>query len=196
MADEELNLNPEIIINGRQYFCSPAHQLAKYICQKTYDEFRLSSEYGFTHATIYMERILQRGTCFTSVKYEQKKCIGVLFYDINTNRLMLQKTNVNPEKHELHKDDNKQNDECFGVQYEIFKYLRDSDLIRICTEERKARSKQNFVYVITKLKAVKKGRFLHFPGYGTQFFIPKADFNCFEAKNVKKRRRKGNKNGQ
>jgi len=191
--EQELSLNPNLIIDGKQYYYSPAHQLAKHICKQTYDEFRLTCEYGFTSATIYIERVLQPGGYFSSTKYEPKKCIGVLLCDVETNRLTLQKTNVNPEKHELHKDDKRQMDECFGVQYEIFKYLRDSDLIRICTVERKERHKMNYVYLINKLKAVKNGRFLHFTGYGTQFFIPKADFKCFEGKKVTNKKKKGAK---
>lgn len=189
--EQELNLNPMVVINGREYYCSPAHQLAKHICDKNYDEFRLTCEYGFTSATIFIERILVPGGIFNSTKYGDKKCIGVLLCDVETNRIILQKTNVNPERHELHKDSSRQMDECFGVQYDIFRYLRDSDLIRICTVERKVRHKVNYIYEISKLKAVRCGRFLHFSGYGKQFFIPKAEFKCTEGNKVSKRKRKG-----
>lgn len=188
-----LSLEPNVVIDGKNYYYSPAHQLAKHICKQTYDEFRLSCELGFTSATIYIERILQPGGFFSSAKYEKKKCIGVLFCDIETNRLTLQKTNVDIDKHELHKDDKRNMGNCFGVQYEIFKYLRDSDLIKICTIERKIRHKQRYTYMISKLKAVRNGRFLHFPGYGTQFFIPKEDFKCFEGKRVTNKKKRSEK---
>ncbi|MBO4739427.1 MAG: hypothetical protein J5606_07705, partial [Bacteroidales bacterium] len=120
-----------------------------------------------------------------------------LYYEIYFNRITMQKTNVDIEKHEFHKDEKRLMDECFGVQYEIFKFLRDSDLIKIYTVERKVRHKQQFIYIINKLKAVKNGRFLHFTGYGTQFFIPKADFKCFEGKRVTNtKKKKGVKNGK
>lgn len=180
-----LSLNPDVVVKGMSFFYSPAHQHAKHICNRTYSEYRLSCDYGFTNATLYIERILNAGGCFVSAKYEEKKCIGVLNYDTDINRLILFKTNVNTEIHEFHKDDKRQMDECFGIQYEIFKYLRDSDVIKICTVERKTRHKQRYIYIINKLKAAKNGRFLHFTGYGTQFFIPKADFKCIEGGKVK-----------
>ena len=106
---------------------------------------------------------------------------------------MLRKTNVNPEIHEFHSDSKRNMCECFGVQYEIFKYLRDNDIIQIHTVERKVRKKQRYVYTITKFKAVKSGRFLHFIGYGTQFFIPKSEFKCVEDNSPRKRKRSSKK---
>lgn len=170
----------------RNTYYPVALQIAKHITAKEYKEFRLTYEansYG-TCVSIYYERVLQEGGFFSSTKYAPKQCIGVLVCDIEKNRVILRKTNVNTEIHEFHKDEKRQMNECFGVSYEIFKYLRDNDLIIICTVERKVRHKQRFTYTITKFKAVRNGRFLHFKGYGIQFFIPKADFKCVEGKRV------------
>lgn len=151
-----------------------------------------SNDWG-TAVSIYLERVIQPGTYFSSTKYAPKQCIGVLIYDLEKNRTILKKTNVNSEIHEFHADSKRNMDECFGVQYELFKYLKDDDLIQIHTIERKVRHQQRFTYVINKLKAIKNGRFLHFKGYGTQFFIPKADFKCIEGKKVTKHKDKKKK---
>lgn len=187
--EENLNFNPDVIIDGKQYYFSPAQQLASHICKKNYEEFRLSQEWNHLSASIFLERILVQGGYFLSAKYAPKQCIGVLLYDMDKNRITLRKTNVNTEIHEFHKDEKRQMDECFGVSYEIFKYLRDNDLIQIHTIERKVRHQQRYTYTITKLKAVKNGRFLHFKGYGIQFFIPKADFKCVEGSVVKNKKK-------
>jgi len=187
--EENLNFNPDVIIDGRSYYFSPAQQLASHICKKTYKEFRLSQEWNHLSASIFLERLISEGSWFSSPKYAEKQCIGVLLYDIDTNRIILRKTNVNTEIHEFHKDEKRQMDECFGISYEIFKYLRDSDLIQIHTIERKVRHQQRYVYTISKLKAVRNGRFLHFKGYGIQFFIPKADFKCVEGGIVKNKKK-------
>jgi len=194
--EENLNWNPNIVKNGTSYYYPQAQQLANHICKKNYDEFRLTQEQGFTSAKIFLERVITPGSCFTSAKYAPKQCIGVLLEDIDRNRIILRKTNVNTEIHEFHADTKRNMDECFGVQYEIFKYLRDGDLIQIHTEERKVRHLQRYTYTITKLKAVKNGRFLHFKGYGIQFFIPKADFKCVEGGRVKNKKKGRSKNGK
>lgn len=188
--EENLNFSPDVVIDGRSYYFSPAQQLSSHICKKEYEEFRLSQEWQHLSATIYLERILVPGGFFSSAKYAEKQCIGVLLWDIDKNRIILRKTNVNTEIHEFHKDEKRKMDECFGIQYEIFKYLRDSDLIQIHTVERKVRHKQRYIYTISKLKAVRNGRFLHFKGYGIQFFIPKADFKCVEGSVVKETKKK------
>lgn len=187
--EENLNFNPDVIIDGRSYYFSPAQQLSSHICKKTYDEFRLTQEWNHLSSAIYLERVIQKGGWFGSTKYAPKQCIGVLYYDLDKNRIILRKTNVKPEIHEFHKDEKRQMNERFGVSYEIFKYLRDSDLIQIHTIERKVRHQQRYTYTISKLKAVKNGRFLHFKGYGIQFFIPKADFKCVEGEIVKNKKK-------
>lgn len=194
--EENLNFNPDVIIDGKSYYFSPAQQLANHICKKEYEEFRLTQEWKHLSASIFLERVLVPGGFFCSTKYAPKQCIGVLLFDMDSNRIILRKTNVNTEIHEFHKDEKRKMNECFGVSYEIFKYLRDGDLIQIHTIERKVRHQQRYTYTITKLKAVKNGRFLHFKGYGIQFFIPKADFKCVEGsvvKNKKKEVKKENK---
>ena len=185
-AENEIDYNTNLVIDGRQYFQSLAHQLASHICKKSYDEFKLSAELGFMDAKIYLERIIAPGTYYAATKYGEKKCIGVIYFDIETNRMTLRKTNVDRTIHEFHADGNL--DDCFGVQYEIFKYLRDGDIIEIRTVEKVARKKINFIYRITKMKALKNGRFLHFKGHGTQFFIPIADFKKIEGSEFKKKR--------
>ena len=191
----EVNFEPEIEKNGSRFVYPLSIQIAQHISKKSYEEFRLSYEsndWG-TAVSIYLERVIQPGTYFSSTKYAPKQCIGVLIYDLEKNRTILKKTNVNSEIHEFHADSKRNMDECFGVQYELFKYLKDDDLIQIHTIERKVRHQQRFTYVINKLKAIKNGRFLHFKGYGTQFFIPKADFKCIEGKKVSNRKAKREK---
>ena len=185
-AENEINYTTNLVKDGRQYFQSLAHQLARHITSKTYDEFRLTAEYGFMDAKIYIEKIITPGSCFVAKKYDAKKCIGVILYDIDTNKMTLRKTNVDRTVHEFHADGDL--DACFGVQYEIFKYLRDNDIIQIHTVERVARQKVAFMYRISKIKALKNGRFLHHKGYGTQFFIPVKDFKKSEGTPVKKKK--------
>jgi len=189
-TSEELNLSPDVEINGRKYWYSPAQQLAAHIVKKYYDGFRLSAEYDFSSAKVFIEYLIKPATEYSFAKYSEKKCIGNLLFDIDTNKIILRKTAVDTEVHEFHKDESRQMDECFGVQYEIFKYLRDSDTIEIHAIERKVRHKEKFIYIISKLKAVRNGRFLHFRGYGVQFFIPKADFKCYAKGRVKESKRK------
>ena len=115
-------------------------------------------------------------------------------YDIENNRMVLRKTNVDRTIHEFHADGDL--DDCFGVQYDVFKYLRDSDIIQIHTIENVSGVKMNFCYQISKYKALRNGRFLHFKGHGTQFFIPIADFKKSEGtrhKEPKKPRKKSYK---
>ena len=187
----EKEFEPEIERNGTRFVFPVSLQIAQYVSNKDYKEFRLSYESNSvgTCVNIYYEKVVQEGTYFSSTKYAPKQCIGVLIYDIDTNRVILRKTNVNTEIHEFHADSKRNMDECFGVQYELFKYLKDNDLIQIHTIERKVRHQQRFIYTITKFKAVKNGRFLHFKGFGTQFFIPKADFKCVEGQVVKNKKR-------
>lgn len=61
------------------------------------------------------------------------------------------------------------------------------------TIERPVRKKIRVLYAISKLKAVRNGRFLHFKGWGTQFFIPKADFKRTELGEYKEKRKKKGK---
>lgn len=186
-----IDFEPNIVQDGRTAYYPISLQIARFVSNQQYKEFRLSYESNSigTYVTMYYERLLQDGGYFSSPKYAPKQCIGVLWHDIEANRVMLRKTNVNPEIHEFHADSKRDMCECFGVQYEIFKHLRDNDLIQIHTIERKVRKNQRYVYTITKFKAVKNGRFLHFKGYGTQFFIPKADFKCVEGKEVKNKKK-------
>lgn len=187
---DKIDFNPDIEINGQKWWRSPAQHLAKYITNQHYDGFRYSAEYDFSSAKIFIETQLQKGGFFQSEKWSDKKCIGVLLYDIDKNRITLRKTMVEIDKHEFHKDDKRKMDECFGVQYDIFRYLRDTDLIEIHAIERKVRHKEKFVYIISKLKAVRTGRFLHFKGYGIQFFIPKSEFKCYPKGKVKEKKKK------
>lgn len=190
-----IDFEPNVVQNGSSCYYPISLQIAKHISSRKYDEFRLSYESNSigTYVHIYYEKILQEGGYFSSTKYAPKQCIGVLYHDIETNRVTLRKTNVITEIHEFHADEKRNMCECFGVQYEIFKHLRDNDLIQIQTIERKVRHQQRFNYYITKLKAVKNGRFLHFKGYGIQFFIPKADFKCVEGATVKNKKKETEK---
>ncbi len=189
----EVEFKTDVIKDGYSYFCPIPIQIASHISKRNYDEFRLSYEANTTGTcvSIFYEKVIQKESWFTPGKYAPKQCIGVLTFDIDENRMTLRKTNVNPEIHEFHADSKRNMKECFGVQYELFKYLRDNDLIKIHTIERKVRHYQRFMYVISKFKAVKTGRFLHFKGFGTQFFIPKESFRCIEGDRVKSKRKIG-----
>lgn len=186
-AESEINYSTNVVIDGRSYFQSMAHQLAAHICKKDYKEYRLTADYGFTSATIYFESIIVPPSPFMSGKYGDKKCVGVILFDIENNRMTLRKTNVDRTVHEFHADGDL--DDCFGVQYDVFKYLRDSDTIQIHTVERVARKKLAFIYRISKMKALRNGRFLHFKGQGTQFFIPVADFKKSEGTPYKEKKK-------
>lgn len=181
----EINYSDKVIQNGREYFQSLAHQLADYITGKTFEEYRLTAEYGFLSSKIFIETVLTPGGPFVSTKYSPKKCVGVVLYDIETNQMILRKTNVDLTIHEFHADGNLDN--CFGVQYDVFKYLRDSDLVQIHTIENVSGVKTAFCYTITKIKALRNGRFLHFKGHGKQFFIPIADFRKSDGKTIKEK---------
>ena len=188
---DEINYTNNVVVEGRNYFQSLAHQLGEYICEKHYTEYRLTMEYGFTSAKIFIETLEVPGSYFVSAKYSPKKCIGVIYYDVETNKMTLRKTNVDRTIHEFHADG--ELDDCFGVQYDVFKYLRDSDLIEIHTQEKVNGVTTAFVYRITKIKALKNGRFLHFKGHGTQFFIPIADFYKSDGKKIDTKKRKKSK---
>ena len=71
--EENLNFNPDVIIDGRSYYFSPAQQLASHICKKTYSEFRLTQEWQHLSATIYLERTISEGGWFSSPKYAPKQ---------------------------------------------------------------------------------------------------------------------------
>ncbi len=187
----KIEFNPNYEQNGISYYYPISLQIARHISSRKYDEFRLTYEANSigTVVSIFYEKIIQKGGYFLSEKYAPKQCIGVLINDIENNRITLRKTNVNTEIHEFHADSKRNMCECFGVQYELFKHLKDNDLIQIHTIERKVRHQQRYTYTITKFKAVRNGRFLHFNGYGTQFFIPKADFKCVEGATVKNKRK-------
>lgn len=169
----EIDYSPDVIIDGRSYWRSPAHQVASHICKKTYDDFILSAEYDFSSAKIFMERIIEKPSVFTGGKKSPKKCLGVLYYDTDTDQIKLIKTMVDETVHEFHKDDKRKLDDCFGVHYDIFRYLRDDDLIVFKTIERKVRNKENFVYVVKKNKSRTNGAFLTFQRLGNTIFYSK-----------------------
>lgn len=193
----EIEYSTNVIIDGKTYFRSLAHQLAKHLIDSKFEGYRLTAEsLNDLSVKIYIETVMSEGSLFQQTKYSPKKCIGVIIYDINENRMTLRKTNVNREIHEFHADGVL--DDCFGVQYDIFRYLRDSDLIQIHTVEKVSGENTAFCYTITKSKAARNGRFLHFKGHGKQFFIPIADFRKSDGKKiVEKRKTKGRqKNGR
>lgn len=64
--EENLNFNPDVIIDGKSYYFSPAQQLANHICKKEYEEFRLTQEWNHLSASIFLERVLVPGGFFCS----------------------------------------------------------------------------------------------------------------------------------
>lgn len=177
---ENLNFNPNVIKNGYAFYYSPAQQLASHICQKSREDFRFSKEFNGTSALIFSEKILQKENYFCAAKYSKKQCIGTLLCDINTNQIIYRKSNTDTEIQEFRED------ECFAVSFEIFKYLRDNDLIQICTIERKIRHRQHYTYTTTKLKAASNGTSIYCDDLGIQFLIPKPVFKCVAGKRALK----------
>lgn len=184
---ENINLTTSINIDGKEYFISPAQTLAKKICAKDYDTYRLTKEDGFISSTIFYERIIQKGSCFVSAKYAAKKEIGVLYWDVNKSHIVFRKDIQDVKKHEFKAD--MILDDYFYVFDDIYKLLRDEDLIEIRTFERKIRHKEKFVYRILKKNAEEKGFKKIIDGIGTMFFIPKTAFVCVKYQAVPKRTR-------
>ena len=189
---DKIDFETKVIINEREYWRSPAQYLANYVTKQQCNGIRYSAEYGFSSAKLFVEALRKAGSLFEREFWSEKRFLGELFFDAENNQIILKKTIESVDKYEFCKEE-KQIRECFSVQYDIFRYLRDTDLIEIHIIERKIRHKEKFVYIISKLKAVKSGYLLNINGFGSQFFIPKPDFKCIERKlilnNVKKKKK-------
>lgn len=184
---ENIDLTTTTYIDGKKYFVSPAQTLAKNICAKNYDIYRLTKEDGFISSTIFYEKILQKGSCFVAAKYAAKKEIGVLYFDLNKSHIVFRKDIQDIKKHEFKAD--LILDDFFYVFDDVFKLLRDEDLVEIRTFERKIRHKEKFVYKILKKNAKEKGLKKWIDGIGYMFFIPKNSFVCVKYQSVPKRTR-------
>ena len=173
----EIHYSTDIVINGKKYFQSLAHQLAMFLCRQYFAEYRFSAVYGFTSAEMYIENINFQGNVFSPPLFSDKRNVGLLFYDANKNLIVL-RVNANS------------NSSYFYISYDIFKYLRDSDLVQIHTVEEVCGKKTAYYYTISKLKALRNGHVLYFKGHGTQFFIPVADFRKSDGKIVIEKKKK------
>lgn len=176
-GQDKINFTTDVVIDGKTYFQSLAHQLAAHVCNKEYDNFRLSFNAGFMHAEIFLEEILIKGGFFYSERLGEKFKIGDITYDVNTDRM------------KFIQQDSNENGEFLSVQYEIFQHLRKFDLIQINTIERKVRHKSLCVYRILKHNALNCGHLVNTEKHGKKFVIPKSKFNC-EIKVIKKKTRK------
>ncbi|HIS88904.1 TPA: hypothetical protein IAA87_05745 [Candidatus Avigastranaerophilus faecigallinarum] len=184
---DKINYSTNKEINGRAYFNSPAQSLADFVCKKEYDSYRFSNRKGFLNSEIFIEKILQKGSIYTPTKYDIKRNIGNLQYDLEKNIIIFQRRIEKPNKKEFKTDF-----DCllyFSIQYEFYQYLRDFDLIEIYTIERKIRHKTNYKYTIKKCAADKNGLKKEIPGYGILFFIPRNDFHCLEIEHKRKVRK-------
>ena len=54
---DEINYSTKVIIDGREYFQSLAHQLAAYLCKQNFEEYRLTSETGFLSSKILSKKM-------------------------------------------------------------------------------------------------------------------------------------------
>jgi len=177
---DSIDYSTKVIIDGKEYFQSPAQSLAKFLCNNKHNGFRFTKHDGFLNSVLYIELLLQQGNIFTAEKYTLKRNIGNLLYILNRNQICFLRTLDKPEKFDINLDN------YLAVQYEVFKYLRNTDLIEFDIIERKIRHKERFIYRILKLNALKNGFKRDIKGFGSLFFIPKTDFAC----------RKSNKKGQ
>lgn len=176
-GQDKINFTTDVVIDGKTYFQSLAHQLAAYVCKKEYDNFRLRNKKGFMNAEIYMEEIIVKGGFFFSERLGKKFKICDLNYNVDKDRIA------------YIQQDYENSEESLFIQYEIFKYLRDFDLIQINTIERKVCHKSLCVYRILKHNALNCGHLVNTEKHGKKFVIPKSKFNC-EIKVIKKKTRK------
>ena len=178
--EDFIDFSTTVNINGFDFFKSPAHTLASYICNKKYNGFRFSKENGFMNSLLYIEFLVQKGDLFIAEKYSEKKYIGNLLYLIDKDQICFRRDIVKREKIDINFDN------YFAIQYELFNCLRDTDLIEISTNERKIRHKEEFIYRITKHNALKNG----IKNFGLIFFIPKTDFTCRKKEEIQKNSKK------
>lgn len=109
-------------------------------------------------------RLAHKTDCYCTEIYKlwanEKKMIGKLVFNHDTNKLILHKF-IKTEKHEMHKTSE------FGINEKIFKNLRVCDLIVFHIDK--------VCYTITVSKALKVGNYKNFKGsYNSedlQFFI-------------------------
>lgn len=177
------NFQTEIIIDGKSYFHSPAHQLAEFVCKQKYEEFRLTYFKGFTSSNIYIERILSHGGYFISSRFEEKKSLGTLFFDVEKKIMTFRKSEKKSNMYGFQNSDELK--ESFFIHNEIFKYLRSCDVIQILVKERTERRKAEYFYSITKGSALKAGYVKYAAGYGMQFVIPKKAFIRVQKQNYR-----------
>lgn len=165
------------IINGQEYTvcCPDSFIVADKACKEEHTDYRLSCKKDGTCAQVYMHTYntktytsyIDGETYTTNGNSENTKCLGWLLWDPNTDIVTLRKTSVDSEKHVYNRED------CLAVSYDIFKYLRDADVIQIHSDYTDKDGKVTpMIFRIKKYKAAKLGEFKHFKGYGLQYFIP------------------------
>ena len=150
------------VINGYEFEVTPNHLLAREIVKGKNEDYKLTYITECYKTTFYKE--------FTANGVQEKKQIGVLYYNQTTNKFLLWKF-INPEKHIFKKSYE------VGVNAAIFRKLRVCDCLYFVIKKKK--------YYISVEKATKVGSYRNFgvTGYNSelQFFIPMS-----ELKEVKK----------
>jgi len=166
------------VIHGHEYtVCYPdSWYIADKTCKEHHDDYELTCKKEGTVAVIYMSEKVKKASWFDKddvhiTTSKTQKCLGWLLWDINTDTVVLRKTQVDSELHEFHKGD------CLAISYDIFKNLRDHDIIQIHGDYTDKDGKVTpMIFRIKKYKAAKLGDFKNFTGYGLQYFIPKDAF--------------------
>lgn len=167
-------------INGVEYdVCYPdSWYIADLVCKQRSEGYELRTKKEGFVAQIFLHPKKQL-KCFYDPEHKTDvldpkappKCLGWLIWNMETNNVTLRKTAVDSEMHEYHKED------CLAVSYDIFKNLRDMDVIQIHTDfTDKDGVVTPMIYRIKKYKAAKLGDFKQFSGHGLQYFIPKDAF--------------------
>lgn len=183
IENDTIQYSTTVIHNGQEYFQSPAHQLANHICKKEYENFRFSWKKGFTSSKIFIQQIIEKGSLYCYSKFSKKKFAGEIIYDLQNDRMTLTKS---VEKFEIRKISmNGRFEDFFSVHNEIFKHLRDEDVIQINTVEREIRKKIACKYLIKKKNALTNGKIILDEGFGNYFFIPVSDFYRIKEKYVR-----------
>lgn len=167
-------MNIKQVIGGKEYdVCYPdSWYIASLVCKEHHDGYVLKCENSG-----FVSKIFMHSKKTVPCRYDKEdehcvidknaKCLGWLIWYPETDTVVLRKTQVDTEKHEFHTG------EALAISYDIFKNLRDHDIIQIYANTKdKDGNTVPMIYKIKKYKAAKVGDFKHFGEHGLQYFIP------------------------
>lgn len=171
-------MNIKQTINGHEYdVCYPdSWYIADRICKEHHDGYTITNEREGWVAKVFMQKMEKVQSWFDKEDShvtlgKVKKCLGWLIWDPETDVVTLRKTQVDSELHEFHTGD------CLAISYDVFKNLRDQDIIQIHGDYTDKDGKVTpMIFRIKKYKAAREGDFKHFGEHGLQYFIPKDAF--------------------